>query len=67
MADVSLDLRHRYLSGRQFEEDDQAAFARPVRGPVLEDCGVKCNAVHRSFRRAARAALQESAMANGAL
>src|SRR5262245_53303873 len=58
-----LDLRYWHLSGRQFEENDQTAFARPVHGPVLENCGVEGDPANRGHSRASR----ESAMAYRAL
>jgi hypothetical protein len=64
-ARALLDLRHRHLSGGYLEKDDQATFARPVRGPVLENYGVERNAVDRGFRRTSGA--KESARADGAL
>src|SRR5215469_5374372 len=63
----TLDLRLRHPSGRQFEEDDQAAFAGPVRGPVHENCSVERNAPHRGYRRGGVATRPEPTMAQGAL
>src|SRR5215472_4075779 len=47
-----LEMRHRHLSGRHFEKDNQATFACPIRRPALEDRGIERNAINGGFSHA---------------